>query len=437
MGNAPRIQKCTFKKPGPYQNSTTVSEIVRHRYLSDLMARAQTTVSGGTSNFVSRDRDNIATAPASDRIAGYGYSDGNRGNALAQQAQPEYANYEEAEAAFLKLLKRIGVQADWSWEETIRASIKDPQYRALKDPKERKTAWEKYIVELRIQEKDRAKEKLAKLQSDFTTMLKSHPEIKHDTRWKDAKPILEGEAIFKTVDSDEQRRRLFRDYIHDLRKAEADRKTAMRKKAMEELTTMLKAMQLEPYSRWKETQAKIENNESFKNEECFRYLSKLDVLKAFEEHIKHLERAFNDLRQRQKKEKIRQERINRDRYKELLAELRVNGKIKVTTKWMEIYPLFKDDPRFTEILGQRGSSPLDFFWDIIVEEEQVLRAKKSDVLDILDVCLPIIADFSSSIVDQIYRINDMSCQQRLTRRTFFLSLNPTNAQLTLTTNLSL
>ena len=392
-------------------------------------------VSGGLSNFAPRDRDNVASTPTNDRLSGYGYPDGSRNNAPAQQSQPEYSSYEEAEAAFFKLLKRIGAQAEWSWEETIRATIKDPQYRALKDPKERKTAWEKYIVELKIQEKDRAKERLAKLQSDFTIMLKSHPEIKHDTRWKAAKPILEGEVIFKTVDNDEQRRRLFKDYILELRKAETDRKIAMRNKAMEELIVILKAMQLEPYSRWRETQSKIENNESFKNEEYFRYLSKLDILKAFEEHIKQLERAFNDLRQRQKKEKIRQERINRDRYKELLAELRANNKIKVNTKWMEIYPSFKDDPRYTQILGQRGSTPLDLFWDLIVEEEQVLRAKKSDVLDILDVCLTKTVHISNSIIDQMYRTNDMSCQQILTRLNFSLSLSLINVQLISTMSL--
>ena len=326
-----------------------------------------------------------------DRTGVYGYPDGGRNNTTSQQTQPEYSSFDEAEAAFLKLLKRAGVQVEWSWEETVRATVKDPQYRALKDPKERKTAWEKYVAELKVQEKERAKERLAKLQSDFTTMLKSHPEIKYNTRWKSARPILEGETIFKAASSDSERRRLFTSYIQDLREAEADRKLTMRKRAMEELTSILKSMQLEPYSRWKETQAKLEENERFQNEEHFKYLNKLDVLKAFEELIKQLERSFNDLRQRQKKEKLRQERINRDRFKELLTELRASGKININTKWMEIYPLFKNNPAYTEMLGQRGSTPLEFFWDVIVEEEQTLRAKKSDVLDILEVCLIILA----------------------------------------------
>ena len=395
MGNACGLQERAREGPDPYQCSTSVSIFILRRSLFNPAFRSQTFVSSGMSNFISRDRDNVTATIANDRSGGYGYLDGNRNNSVSQQTQPEYSTFEEAEVAFMKMLKRVGVQVDWDWEKTIRATIKDPQYRALKDPKERKTAWEKYIAESRIQEKERAKERSAKLQSDFTTMLKSHPEIKYNTRWKTARPILEGEVIFKVASTDEERRRLFKSYIHDLRKIEADRRLTMRKKAMEELTSILKSMQLEPYSRWKDTQAKLEENEDFANEEHFKYLNNLDVLKAFEEHIKQLERSFNDHRQRQKKEKIRQERINRDRFKQLLTDLRANGKIKVSTKWMEIYPLFKDDPAYTDMLGQRGSTPLDFFWDVIVEEEQLLRVKKSDVLDILEVCLVVITCLSS------------------------------------------
>ena len=51
---------------------------------------------------------------------------------------PEYATAEEAEAAFMKLLKRCGVQPDWTWEQAVRASARDPQFRAIRDPKDRK-----------------------------------------------------------------------------------------------------------------------------------------------------------------------------------------------------------------------------------------------------------------------------------------------------------
>lgn len=98
--------------------------------------------------------------------------------------EPQYHSFDEAESAFIKLLRRHNIAADWSWEKTMRAIIKEPQYRALKDPKDRKAAFEKYIVELKQQEQEKAKDRIAKLRQDFSVMLKSHPEIKYYSRWK-------------------------------------------------------------------------------------------------------------------------------------------------------------------------------------------------------------------------------------------------------------
>lgn len=97
---------------------------------------------------------------------------------------PQYSSHDEAEAAFIKHLRRTGVAPDWTWEQTMRTIIKEPQYRALKDPKDRKAAFEKYIVELKQQEQEKAKDRITKLRQDFAVMLKSHPEIKYYTRWK-------------------------------------------------------------------------------------------------------------------------------------------------------------------------------------------------------------------------------------------------------------
>ena len=127
-------------------------------------------------------------------------TNGSRAQAFVPaNTDPEYATFEEAEAAFLKLLKRNNVSPDATWEQTLKSIIKDPQYRALKDPKDRKAAFEKYAVEVRLQDKEKAKERLEKLRTDFATMLRSHPEIKHYTRWKTARPIIKGETIFPVL----------------------------------------------------------------------------------------------------------------------------------------------------------------------------------------------------------------------------------------------
>lgn len=298
---------------------------------------------------------------------------------------PDYSTFEEAEAAFLKLLRRHNVLPDWTWEQTMRSIIKDPQYRALKDPKDRKAAFEKYSVEVRQQEKERAKERLTKLRTDFATMLRSHPEIKHYTRWKTARPIIEGETIFRSANDDDERRQLFEDYIIELKKANVEKEAITRKAAMDELIDILKGLNLEPYTRWSEAQGVIQSSPRFQSDEKFQSLSKSDILTAFENHIKTLEKTFNDARQLQKAKKTRRERQNRDRFLELLHELKTSNKIKAGTKWSQIYPLIAEDERYTAMLGQSGSTPLDLFWDMVEEEERALRSTRSEVLDVLAV----------------------------------------------------
>lgn len=335
-----------------------------------------------------RERDEYDRGYGERERRGYGSFDTN-GMVAAQAVDtgpdPAYSSIEEAENAFMKMLKRHNVQPDWTWEQTMRATIKDPQYRSLKDPRDRKSAFEKYAVEVRMQEKDRAKERFAKLRADFNTMLKRHPEIKHYSRWKTIRPIIEGETTFRATDDENERRQLFEEYVTELKKAHVEQESATRKAAMDELVGILNSLDLEPYTRWSEAQATIESSDKFQGDDKFKTLSKSDVLTAFENHIKNLERTFNDARQQQKAALARKERRNREAYLELLKELKSQGKIKAGSKWMNIRPVIQDDPRYHAVLGQSGSTPLDLFWDMVEEEERALRGPRNDVLDVLDV----------------------------------------------------
>ncbi|KAK5073856.1 U1 snRNP protein [Lithohypha guttulata] len=304
--------------------------------------------------------------------------------AVAKEVVPDYSSFEEAEAAFMKLLKRSNVQPDWSWEQAMRSTIRDPQYRALKDPKDRKAAFEKYAVEVREQEKEKAKERLAKLRTDFAVMLRTHPEIKHYSRWKTIRPIIEGETVFRSTDNEEERKQFFAEYIVELKKQHLEEEVMARKSANTELADILKALDLEPYTRWSQAQEVIQSNERVQNDAKFKLLSKSDVLNAFENHIKSLERSFNDARQQQKAQKNRRERQARDAFIELLKEKRAQGLITASTKWSNLLPHIEEDPRYVNILGQGGSSPLDLFWDMLEEEERALRGRKNAAYDVLE-----------------------------------------------------
>jgi pre-mRNA-processing factor 40 len=330
-----------------------------------------------------RDREPLGEA----RQIAYGNdANGSRAQAFVPaNTDPDYATFEEAEAAFLKLLKRNNVSPDATWEQTMKSIIKDPQYRALKDPKDRKAAFEKYAIEVRLQDKEKAKERIEKLRTDFATMLRSHPEIKHYTRWKTARPIIKGETIFRSTDNDDERRQLFEDYIIELKKANVEREATTRKAALEELVEILKDLELGPYTRWSEAQGIIQSNQRFQGDQKFKALSKSDMLTAFENHIKQLEKTFNDARQQQKNMKSRRERQTRDRFLGLLHELKKSNKIKAGTKWSQIHPMIMDDERYIAMVGQSGSTPLDLFWDLVEEEERALRSTRNDVLDVMDV----------------------------------------------------
>ena len=324
---------------------------------------------------------------------------------IAKEVVPDYSSFEEAEAAFMKLLRRSNVQPEWTWEHAMRATIKDPQYRALKDPKDRKAAFEKYAVEVRQQEREKAKERLAKLRTDFGTMLRTHPEIKHYSRWKTIRPIVERETVFRSTDNEDERKQLFEEYIVELKKQNVEQEAVSRRSALDDLTAILKALNLEPYTRWSEAQDTLQSNERIQTDEKFKLLSKSDILTAFENHIKSLERTFNDARQQQKASRARRERQSRDKFTELLQSLRTHGEIKAGTKWMTILPKIEEDPRYVALLGQAGSTPLDLFWDIVEGEERALRGRRNDVYDVLEVCRVFLKLFTAMLT--FHRINDM------------------------------
>jgi pre-mRNA-processing factor 40 len=56
-----------------------------------------------------------------------------------------FLTVEEGEKAFFHLLRKAGVDANWTWDQTMRAIITDPLYKALNTLAEKKAAWQKVI----------------------------------------------------------------------------------------------------------------------------------------------------------------------------------------------------------------------------------------------------------------------------------------------------
>ncbi|RDA87949.1 hypothetical protein CP532_1715 [Ophiocordyceps camponoti-leonardi (nom. inval.)] len=294
----------------------------------------------------------------------------------------EFGSHEEAVAAFTKALRRHGVQADWTWEQAIRATVKDPHFRAIKKPKVRRETFEKYCQDMVLQEKERAQERLAKLRADFETMLKRHPDIKHYTGWKTARPMLEGETHFRSTDDEDERRQLFEEYIARLKKEHEEQQVAQRKAALDGLRELIPKLGFTVTTFWPEARKTIAA--ATQHDAKYRALTKCDIIVKFQDHLKYLERILNEKTQLEKKMKFRQERKNREAFKGLLAELRQDGHIKAGSKWTEIYHLIADDERYRRMLGQVGSTPIMLFWDMLGQEDLALRRDRNMVMDALD-----------------------------------------------------
>lgn len=304
--------------------------------------------------------------------------------ALSDAAIPVFKTTEQAEDAFHKMLRKVGVQPDWSWDQTIRAAIKDPVWRALPDTVARKAAYEQYLIDVKKATIGKQKDRIEKLRRDFDQMLRHHDEIKSYSLWKNVKGNLEGEVAYKAAIDDEEREALFDTYVEQLAEREIQESKQKRKSAMDTFTELLKSLQIDLGSRWDDAQKAFSENETFKNNQKLRNLQKVDTLLAYEDYIRDLERDRSAIAKKEKAVKLREERKNREAFARLLLQMRSDGTIDAGVRWKDVYPSMKEDSAYLAILGQPGSSPLDLFWDQVDELDQELRNRKSMVLDVLD-----------------------------------------------------
>lgn len=315
---------------------------------------------------------------------------GYRGPMPAKADEPEYGSAEAAEEAFFKLLKRSNVTPDTDWHNAMKLVVRDREYRAIKDPRDRKAAFEKYCREVREQEKAKERERKQKMREDFRKMLTTRDEIKHYTRWKTARPTLEHEVVFRNLSDEDERKKLFSDYILDLKKRHVEDEAERRRVALNQLAQMLQALITDPDTKWVDAEEKIMHSERFVTEEIFKSLHKFDVFVAFEKHIRGMQTIANEKLQREKTLRYRRQRKARDAFKELLNEKLREGKIKARTKWSDIHPLVANDPRYKGYVAfagpgrSFGSDPQELFWDIEDKEERKLLTKRNDAMDVLE-----------------------------------------------------
>lgn len=247
--------------------------------------------------------------------------------------------------------------------------------RGLGNRPYKKATFEKYTAGLIAKEQEEKEARLARLRPAIRNMLKGNPNVFHYTTFPTADKLFAHHPIWQQARNEAERRLIFEEYISELKQREVQENRASRTRAIDKLMHLFQSLQVDVLTRWRTAHNLVTESEEWSSDPELRKLPTLDILLAFEDYSRVREREFEEQTRKTQVEKTRKERKAREAFKELLQELVDAGKIKARSKWKEVYPLFREDPRYLDMLGNPGSNQLELFWDIVDGMDQKLDVK--------------------------------------------------------------
>jgi pre-mRNA-processing factor 40 len=148
-----------------------------------------------------------------------------------------FATFEEGEKAFMYLLRKAGVDATWTWDQTMRAIITDPLYKALNSLAEKKSSWQKarplmflpeltltcsrqYTEGLKAKEQEEREARLAKIRPAIRNMLKGNPNVFHYSTFPTADRLFAQHPIWQQARIESERKLIFEEYVSELKQRE-------------------------------------------------------------------------------------------------------------------------------------------------------------------------------------------------------------------------
>ncbi|CAE7556512.1 PRP40A [Symbiodinium pilosum] len=277
-----------------------------------------------------------------------------------QEKEPEWNTPEERRNAFRQLLEDRGIKSNMKWEDALKLIQEDRRFVALTAAGERKQCFAEYITQSKKREKEEEREKRKKAKDSFIDALSAWKDLKLTTRYKDSAEHFYNEEWFKLLEEDE-RVEVFDDFMDENEKKAKEDRRKKRKEYVEKIKDIYTSEEkITVLSRWRDVQDALRDNEYFK------WLSKLEALTSWEEWVLDTEKA--ELKDKTKA-KYRAERKNRDAFRDLLREHGKEGKITSSTFWgdyAEENDIVKDS-RYIALIAQPGSTPHDLFDDYLEE----------------------------------------------------------------------
>lgn len=272
-----------------------------------------------------------------------------------------YKDKKEAMEAFKELLRVKNVPSNSNWDNCVKLISKDPLYSSFKGLNEKKQVFNAYKTQKLKDEREEQRLRAKKAKEDLEKFLMSCDKITSATKYYRCDEMFSTQKFWTSV-PESDRRDIYEDCIFNLAKREKEEHRLLKKRNMRVLGELLESMTSIKYqTTWSEAQVMLLENNQFKNDVNLLGMDKEDALIVFEEHIRTLEREEDEEKEREKKRNKREQRKNRDAFLALLDSLHEEGKLTSMSLWVELYPIISADLRFSAMLGQPGSTPLDLF----------------------------------------------------------------------------
>ncbi|KAF0288824.1 Pre-mRNA-processing factor 40 B [Amphibalanus amphitrite] len=289
----------------------------------------------------------------------------------------------EAIEAFKDLLREKGVPSTASWDQALKLIQGDSRYETLQRLNEKKQAFNAYKTQRGKEEKEEQRLRAKKAKEDLEEFLLSGDRITSMTKYYKCEEMFVDMDIWKNV-PDHERRDIYEDVVFTLAKREKEEMKQMRKRNMKVLSEILDSMaDITHLTTWQEAQQMLLDNPRFAEDTDLLGMDKEDALIVYEDHVRQLEADEQEEKEAEKRRKSRLERKNRDAFAALLDELHDQGKLTSMSLWVELYPVISSDVRFSAMLGQSGSTPLDLFKFYVEDLKSRFHDEKKIIKEIL------------------------------------------------------
>ena len=296
----------------------------------------------------------------------------------ARTSTPMYATQEEAESAFVAMLRTKGIGAHATWEQVLRDIITEPRYKALRTLEERKATFKKYVEELQELEAAQREEKLAELRPFVLRALQQNGGLKPYASFATFKKKLERHPVWRDFEDESQAHALFEAIRRDVREKDAARKKSVQQHNRSALSALLKTIEMTPMTLWQDVHRTLVESEEFRRDARLQKMPPAEMLALFEEHMVSVERdAERALATRE--EPVRREREVRDGFRALLQEHVDAGTLHARCTWASFYAQVRDDERLAAMAETHGSRAQATLYDRLDQLEREFTVHRREI----------------------------------------------------------